>query len=60
MSLLVKPLSADVLPNIPRTEDGNISIPFGAVMSIRDYLVVNERVLAIQRLKSSVGSPPEE
>ena len=59
LSLLVKPLSADVLANVPRTEDGNISIPFGAVMSIRDYIVVNERVLAIQRLKSAATSPTE-
>ena len=57
LSFLVRPVSADVFPSIPRTDDGNISIPFGAVMSIRDYVVVNERVLAIQRLKSS-GSQP--
>jgi sporulation protein YlmC with PRC-barrel domain len=59
LSLLVKPASSETLANVPRTEDGNISIPFGAVMSIRDYIVVNERVLAIQRLKSTPTSPTE-
>ena len=56
-SILVRPVSPDVLPSVPRAQDGTISVPFGAVMSIRDYIVVNERVLAIQRLRSSAQSP---
>ncbi len=60
VSLIVRPMSGGTLTGIARDSSGNILIPYSAVMSIRDYLVINERVLAIQQLKSQpAGSPPE-
>jgi len=51
-SIVVRPISKETLGNIPRDSSGNALIPFSAVMSIRDYIVINERVLAIQQLKT--------
>lgn len=49
--LLVKPLTKDMLKGVPQDSSGNAMVPFSAVMSVRDFIVVNERVLAIQQLK---------
>ncbi|KUO40762.1 MAG: hypothetical protein AVW05_03330 [Hadesarchaea archaeon DG-33] len=51
-SIVVRPISKETLGNIPRDSSGNALIPFSAVMSIRDFIVINERVLAIQQLKT--------
>jgi len=51
-SIVVRPISKETLGNIPRDSSGNALIPFSAVMSIRDFIVINERVLAIQQLKA--------
>jgi len=56
MFLLVRPLTKDMLKGVPQDPSGNAMIPFSAVMSIRDFIVVNEKVLAIQQLK---GKPRE-
>lgn len=58
-SLVVKPISKEALANIPRDSSGNALIPFSAVMSIRDFVVVNERVLAIQQLRTRPGAEAE-
>lgn len=60
-SIVVRPISKETLGNIPRDSSGNALIPFSAVMSIRDFIVVNERVLAIQQLKArpKAGATPE-
>ena len=60
-SIVVRPISKETLGNIPRDSSGNALIPFSAVMSIRDFIVVNERVLAIQQLKArpKAGAAPE-
>jgi len=50
-SLVVKPMSKESLIGVPRDPDGNVMIAFSAVMSIRDFIIINERVLAIQQLK---------
>ncbi|MDI6642798.1 MAG: PRC-barrel domain-containing protein [Candidatus Hodarchaeaceae archaeon] len=52
LSLVVRPISKDVLAGVPRDSSGNALIPFNAVMSIRDFIVVNERVLAVHQLKA--------
>lgn len=52
VSLVVKPISKESLMGVPRDPDGNVMIAFSAVMSIRDFIIVNERVLAVQQLKS--------
>ena len=54
-SLVVRPISKEALANIPRDSSGNALIPFSAVMSIRDFIVINERVLTIQQLKARPG-----
>ena len=51
-SIVVRPISKETLGNIPRDSSGNALIPFSAVMSIRDFIVINERGLAIQQLKT--------
>jgi sporulation protein YlmC with PRC-barrel domain len=51
-SLIVKPITKETLEGVPKDSSGNALIPFKAVMSIRDFIVVNERVLAIQQLKA--------
>jgi sporulation protein YlmC with PRC-barrel domain len=64
LTLLVKP-AKEIIGGIARDSSGNALIPFNAVMSIRDYIVVNERVVAIQQLKaqprptSEVTPPPQ-
>ncbi|HDI12595.1 MAG: hypothetical protein DRN83_01550 [Hadesarchaea archaeon] len=55
-SLVVRPYSRDALKGAPQDHQGNVLIPFSAVISIRDFIVVNERVLAIQQLKSQPQS----
>lgn len=50
--LMVKPITKEILGGVPQDQSGNALIPFRAVMSIRDFIVVNERVLAIQQLKA--------
>ncbi len=52
VTIVVKPTTRDAVGNMQRDQSGNALIPFSAVMSIRDYVVVNERVLAIQQLKA--------
>ncbi len=54
-SLVVRPFSKETFEGVPRDSSGNALIPFSAVMSIRDFIVVNERVLAIQQMKA----PPQ-
>lgn len=53
-SIVVRPISGEALGNIPKDPSGNALIPFNAIISIRDFIVVNERVLAIQQLKPGV------
>lgn len=55
-SLVVRPISKEALGNLPRDSNGNALIPFSAVMSIRDLVVINERVLAIQQLRAIPGA----
>lgn len=56
-SLLIRPISKETLGNVPRDSSGNVLVPFSAVMSIRDFIVVNERVLMIQQLKAQPTTP---
>ncbi|MEA1904609.1 MAG: PRC-barrel domain-containing protein [Candidatus Hadarchaeota archaeon] len=51
-ALVVKPESQETAQNLPCDEGGNILMPFNAVISIRDYIVVSERLLAVQQLKA--------
>jgi len=55
-SLVVRPFSREALKGVPQDHQGNVLIPFSAVISIRDFIVVNERVLAVQQLKSQPQS----
>ena len=51
-SLVVRPISRETLGRLPKDPSGNnVLVPFSAVMSVRDFIVVNERALAIQRMK---------
>ena len=59
ITIVVKPASREAVGNMQRDASGNALIPFSAVMSIRDYVVVNERVLAIQQLKAQPRTAPE-
>ncbi len=59
ITIVVKPSSREAVGNMQRDASGNALVPFSAVMSIRDYVVVNERVLAIQQLKAQPRAAPE-
>jgi sporulation protein YlmC with PRC-barrel domain len=59
MSLVIKPASKEIVGSVQRDSSGNAIIPFNSVMSIRDFVVVNERVLAIQQLKAQPRTAPE-
>ena len=52
VSLAVNPIGKGVLESMPKDANGLPLIPFDAVMAMRDYIVVNERVLTIQQLKT--------
>jgi len=66
LALCVKLAKGVTLQGLQRDESGNLLIPFSAVLAMRDYIVVNERALAIQMAKmpqtlpvqSAVPSPP--
>ena len=45
------------LQGLQKDEGGNPLIPFSAVLAIRDYIVVNERALAIQMAKVPQALP---
>lgn len=60
ISLVVRPVAKELLENLPKDESRNALLPFSSVMAIRDYIVVNERVLAIQQLKKPTLRPTEE
>ncbi len=51
-ALTVKPESKESVQNLPTDESGYVLIPFNAVQAIRDYIVVSERNLAVQQLKT--------
>lgn len=60
-SLIVKPASGETFANFPRNEDGTISLPFTAVLSVKDFVVVNEKVIGIYLMRSAAqptGGPP--
>jgi len=59
VTLIVKPSSKEIIGGTAHDNSGNALIPFNAVMSIRDYIVVNERVLAIQQLKAQPKLVPQ-
>ena len=58
LSLVVKPAVRGVLEGLPTDPAGNALVPFSSVMAIRDYIVINERTLAIQQIKRA-PLPPE-
>lgn len=60
LSIVVKPSSKESLGGLPKDADGNALLPFGSVMAIKDYVVVNERVLMIQQLKQPPTKAPAE
>lgn len=60
VTLAVKPVSSDTLSGISRDSKGNVVIPFNSVISIRDFIVINERVLAIQQIKAKPPTSPTE
>lgn len=59
IDLVVKPISKETVGSAAKDSSGNALIPFSSVMAIRDYIVVNERVLAIQQLKAQPKLAPE-
>ena len=60
ISLVIRPVTKEALGNIPKDSSGNALLPFNSVMAMRDYIVVNERVLVIQQLKKPVPKPAEQ
>lgn len=58
LSLVVRPTSKGMLENLPSDESGNALLPFSSVMAMRDYIVINERVLVIHQLKKAPPLKP--
>lgn len=59
LNLVVKPFSKETIGSTAKDSSGNALLPFSSVMAIKDYIVVNERVLAIQQLKAQPRAVPE-
>lgn len=51
-TLVIKPESEEIAQSLSTNDEGYAMVPFGAVASVKDYIVVNENSLAIQQLKS--------
>lgn len=51
-SIIVKPESQEIGQSLKSDTDGNAVIPFSSIIAVRDYIVVSEKSLAIQRMKS--------
>jgi len=51
LALSVKLAKGVTLQGLQKDESGSPLIPFSAVLAMRDYIVVNERALAIQMAK---------
>lgn len=50
-ALKIEPESEEIAQSLSTDDEGNALIPFEAVTAIRDYIVVNEKSLAVQELK---------
>ena len=57
LALSVKLAKGVTLQGLQKDEGGNPLIPFSAVLAMRDYIVVNERALAIQMAKMPQTPP---
>ena len=57
LAICVKLAKGVSLQGLQKDEGGNPLIPFSAVLAIRDYIVVNERALAIQMAKVPQALP---
>ncbi len=51
-TLVVKPESEEIAQNLSTDEDGYALVPFSSVVAVRDYIVISEKSLAVQQLKS--------
>lgn len=58
LTLVVKPMVKGSLGDLPKDDYGNILVPYGCVVAIRDYIVVNEHMLVLQQAKASEKSTP--
>ena len=59
LALSVKLAKGVTLQGLQKDEGGNPLIPFSAVLAMRDYIVVNERALAIQMAKVPQALPAQ-
>jgi sporulation protein YlmC with PRC-barrel domain len=57
LALSVKLAKGVTLQGLQKDEGGNPLIPFSAVLAMRDYIVVNERALAIHMSKAPQTLP---
>lgn len=51
-TLVVKPESEEIAQSLSTDEDGYALVPFSSVVAVRDYIVISEKSLAVQQLKS--------
>ncbi|KUO42915.1 MAG: hypothetical protein APU95_00230 [Hadesarchaea archaeon YNP_N21] len=58
LTLVVRPTVKGPLGDLPKDEYGNVLIPYGCVVAIRDYVVVNEHMLVLQQAKAAEKTPP--
>lgn len=51
-TLIVTPESQKIAQKLSTDEDRNALVPFSAVVAVGDYVVIKEKSLAIQQLKT--------
>ncbi len=62
LSVCVRPVSGDLFKNLPK-DKGQLLIPYSAVLAVREFMIVSERVLTIMEMKAqtptttAAGSP---
>ncbi|MEM2480991.1 MAG: PRC-barrel domain-containing protein [Candidatus Hadarchaeales archaeon] len=51
LSVCVRPVSGDLFKNLPK-DKGQLLIPYSAVLAVREFMIVSERVLTIMEMKA--------
>ncbi len=52
--ICVKPASSGMFRSIPK-DKGQLLIPYSAVLAVREFMIISERVLTIMEMKGGAG-----
>jgi sporulation protein YlmC with PRC-barrel domain len=56
LSVCVKPASGKIFKNLPQ-DKGQLLLPYSAVLAVREFMIVSERVLTILEMKGTSPTP---